>query len=63
MNIYTSLIGVPELQQRALRATERTTIQAETRTKDNYHSSLDRRWECSKVLCGRYRDIVNEFSA
>ena len=38
----TSLIGVSELQQRALRATEKKVMQMETRAKNRYQSGVER---------------------
>lgn len=38
----TSLIGIPELQQWALRATEKKTLQLETRARNRYQAGLER---------------------
>jgi pre-60S factor REI1 len=46
----TSLIGVPELQQRALRATEKKTMQIETRAKNRYQASVDRHGNVQKFF-------------
>lgn len=46
----TSLIGVPELQQRALRTTEKKTMQVETRVRNSYRSGLDRRGNVQKFF-------------
>lgn len=46
----TSLIGVPELQWRTLRATEKKTAQMETRAKNSYQAGVDRHGNVQKFF-------------
>jgi pre-60S factor REI1 len=46
----TSLIGVSELQQRALRATEKKTMQMETRARNRYQSGVERSGNVQKFF-------------
>ena len=55
----TSLVGVPELQQRALRATERKVMQMETRARHRYQSGIERAGNSQKhfKVCRRLERV------
>jgi pre-60S factor REI1 len=50
----TSLIGVPEVQQRALRAAEKKSLQVERRARDRYESRVEKGGNSQKFFKVRH---------